>query len=300
MRVALRTRTCEPGNLKQLLWCGDQPLHRKCQEDPPKNILLMKPMQELLERQIPKWSTTPWGMSFQKALLAEDSYAIFKFWNTHVDQRPLVGQLVQCVSDVLDGTGRTNVGFRAAFVHLNRELGVDLNIENNEWAELLRNSYLIATYAVVNEVCLECRQPNHTTSICGDETRYTVLQTYIRIEKRSGSSSNSLVDYPKRLKIEPHRQTYKTVNDETTALGVAYFFTPESSIKRTFVNFKLTIAKERLDQSPSSLLQSSWEDLAARVTLRPSRRSLGGMAYKRDRKLLEDADCDGNGTVNEK
>lgn len=39
----------------------------------------------------------------------------------------------------------------------NRKLRVDLDIENNEWAALLRDSYLMATYAIVNEAYLECR-----------------------------------------------------------------------------------------------------------------------------------------------
>jgi hypothetical protein len=149
-------------------------------------------------------------MSFQKALMTDSSDAIFQFWNDYVEQRPLVGQLVRCILDVLDSTGKTDFGFRAAFLHQNQELGVDLDIENNEWAGLLQDSYLMATYAIINEICLECRQPDHTTSICGDESRYTVLQTHIGVKTRNRGSSFSN-DRLKRLKIEPHNQTYKAV-----------------------------------------------------------------------------------------
>lgn len=62
-----------------------------------------------------------------------------------------------CVPDMLDSMGRTDFVFRAAILHQNRELRVDLDIENNEWAALLRDSYLMATYAIVNEAYLECR-----------------------------------------------------------------------------------------------------------------------------------------------
>jgi len=161
----------------------------------------MEPVQELLERQIPRWSSTQWGIAFQKALRTESNDAIFQFWKDHTVERTLVGQLVCCVLDVLDSTGSTDFGFRAAFLHQNRELGVDLDIKNNEWATILRDSYLMATYAIVNEVCLECRRPDHTASICGDDVRHTVLQTEIGLKKGS--------ELEVRLKIEPHSQTFK-------------------------------------------------------------------------------------------
>lgn len=240
---------------------------------PLKQIFLMEPIQELLERQIPKWSSTQWGTAFQEALQAESNDAIFQFWNKHTTERPLIGQLVRCVLDMLDSTGRTDIGFRAAFVHQNRELGVDLDIDNNEWAGLLKDSYLMATYAVISGVCLECRRPDHTTSICGDESRYTVFQTQIGLKR--GSNLNE------RLKIEPHSQTYKKVSDEEVVSG-SYFITPESSVKRTFLmNYYLAVAKELLYHYSYNL-----NERTARVVLRASGRSFGGMSYKRDRTTL--------------
>jgi hypothetical protein len=256
---------------------------------PLKYILLMEPMQELLERQIPRWSTSTWGMSFRKALMTDSNDAIFQFWNTHVEQRPLVGQLVLCLLDVLDSTGKTDFGFRAAFLHQNRELGVNLDIEANEWAGLLQDSYLMATYAVVNEICLECRQPDHTTSICGDESRYTVLQTHIGVKTENSRiilSNNRM----KRLKIEPQNQTYKAVNDEATTSSSLHFMTPESLIKRiALLKFNLTIAKELLSPPSSSPGDTIRQNQAAKVILRASRRSYGGMSYTRNRTLLRNA-----------
>jgi hypothetical protein len=257
---------------------------------PLKYILLMEPMQELLERQIPKWSTSTWGMSFQKALMTDSNDAIFQFWNDHVEQRALVGRLVRCILDVLDSTGKTDSRFRAAFLHQNRELGVDLDIENNDWAGLLQDSYLMATYAIINGICLECRQPDHTTSICGDESRYTVFQTHIGVKiGNSGSSfSNNRLG---RLKIQPHTQTYKTVNEEATAGSAPHFMTPESSIKRVML-FKnnLTIAKELLAPLSYGLGDMIRKNQAAKIILRASSRSYGGMSYQRNRTLLKDAD----------
>jgi hypothetical protein len=202
--------------------------------------------------------------------------------------------LVRYVLDVLDGTGKNDFGFRAAFLHQNRELGVDLNIENNEWAELLKDSYLMATYAIVNEICLECRQPDHTTSICGDESQYTVLQTDIGV-KMGNSGSIFSNDHLKRLKIEPHNQTYKTVNKEATARSDSHFMTLESSIKRMLrLNLNLTIAKELLAPSSYSLSDMIRKNQAAKVILRASGRSYGGMSYKRNRTLLKDAGGEGN------
>jgi Ubiquitin family len=236
---------------------------------PLKQILLMEPVQELLERQIPKWSSTQWGIAFQEALQTESDDAIFQFWINHTVERPLVGQLVCCVLEVLDSTGRTDFGFRAAFLHQNRELGVDLDVKNNEWAALLKDSYLTATYAIVNEVCLECRRPDHTASICGDDARHTVLQTEIVLKKGS-----TLKD---RLKIEPHSQTFKMVNKEVPS--TPYYLTPESLLTRTiFMHYNLTVAKELLNQSHN--------EHSTKVLLSALGTSYGGMSYKRDRTLL--------------
>ena len=92
----------------------------------------MRAVHELLERQIPNWSNSTWGRSLQEAINDVSNNAIFEFWNTHVEHRPLVGQLVRCVLHVLDNTGKTIMGFRAAFLHQNRELGLDLDVKNNE------------------------------------------------------------------------------------------------------------------------------------------------------------------------
>jgi hypothetical protein len=240
---------------------------------PLKHILLMPPVREVLERQIPKWSTTQWGIAFEKALQIESNEAVFQFWNHYKAERALVGQLVCCVLDILDGTGRTDLGLHAALLYQNRELGVDLDYDKNEWAGLLKDSYLTAAYAIINEVCLECRRPDHTTSICGDESRYTVLQTEIGLKRGSELGG--------RLKVEPHSLTFKNI-DESQAIGGAHYLTPESTLRRTFsLQYRLATGKELLHQDPERLnLQSK------KVVFRAPVKSFGGMDYKRDRTLL--------------
>lgn len=250
---------------------------------PIKQIFLMKPMQELLERQIPNWQDTTWGKAFHQVLQTESNDAIFQFWNTHTAQRPLVGRLVRSVLDVLDSTGRTDGcggWFRAAFVHQNCELGIDLTVSRNEWMGLLTDSYLMATYAVVNEICLECRRPDHTTSTCGDELRYTVLQTQIGLKK--GSSLTG------RLKIEPYSQRYVNVNDDK---GDIPRFMRWQNYWVPSLGGKWTVAKELLRHYPTDSKKHM-----AKLILRASGTSYGGMRDRRDRTAMS---CAGGVGVDE-
>ncbi|EMD64591.1 hypothetical protein COCSADRAFT_115413 [Bipolaris sorokiniana ND90Pr] len=240
---------------------------------PLKYILLMPCVQEMLERQIPGWTLTQWGMSFIKAMQVESDEAIFAFWIQHPHERPLVGQLVRSVLDVLDSTGKDDVGFHAAFLHGNSEHGVDIDERNNEWAHLLRDTFLMATYAIVNETCLECRQPDHTAAICNDEPRYTVLQTQVELRK-----GDVLRD---RLRIEPHNQTFRQVDKEPAIQRTPQYLAPEVALKRALLgSYNLAIAKEVSTQKehPSGDI--------AKVTIRASGRSFGGMRYKREHIML--------------
>jgi hypothetical protein len=241
---------------------------------PLKDILLMPCVQGLLERQIPGWPSTPWGMAFIKAMQTESNEAIFKFWIEHPRERPLVGQLVRSVLDVLDNTGKDDSGFHAGFLYGNSEFGVDIDEHNNEWINLLKDSYLVATYAIVNEKCLECRQPDHTAAICNDEARHTVLQTQVALKK-----GDKLTE---RLKIEPHSQTFKRLSNRPITQGTTQYLAPEISLKRALLgSYNLAVAKESMTQkeNPSSNV--------AKVTIRASGRSYGGMEYKRERTLLD-------------
>lgn len=250
---------------------------------PLKVLLLATPVQELLERQIPGWQHSPWGLAFINALQADDSSdAILEFWNSNVMARPPVGQLVSTVLEVLESTGTSGLGFRAALLYHNREQGVDIDLGNNEWASLLKDSIRMATYALVNSVCLECRRPDHTTSICGDERRHTVLQTSLELTK-----GDSLSD---RVQIEPHSQTYKKIADDREQgkflTGFPVYVSPESSFRRTLLyHYNLTVGRE-LTRRPLPRYNPN----TTRLMIRASGQSFGGMPYKRDRTLLRGLD----------
>ncbi|KAL1596648.1 hypothetical protein SLS60_009296 [Paraconiothyrium brasiliense] len=240
---------------------------------PLKAILLMEPVQDLLERQIPGWKNSGWGRDFSKALQTQSNEAVYTFWSTHVAHRAQAGQLVRSVLDVLDSTGKTEWGLRAAFLHQNSEIGVDIASRGNEWSHLLKDSYLTATYAVINNTCLEYRRPDHTTCICNDETRYTILQTQFGLRRGE--------ELRERVKVEPNAQTYKRVDSEQVSSGGSYFLTPEISLKRTLLgNYRLAIAKELSDQPECPIGN------LVKVAVRGSGKTYGGMETPRDRTLM--------------
>lgn len=243
---------------------------------PLKHILLMDPVYELLERQIPGWTITSWGLDFKKALQTESNGAVFEFWRKHVDARPLAGRLVFSVLDALEQTGTTGSGLQAAFLHQNGEKIVKIETKNNDWAGLLKDSYLTAAYAVVNNVCLEYKRPDHTTSVCLDDRRYSVLQTEIGIQRGS--------IFEGRVEIEPHRQKLKVVDKRSEAQPAPLLLTPEGGLERTLQLLnQRALARELLHHNLC-------HPRHYKVILRSSRLSFGGMQYPRERRLLTVAD----------
>jgi len=244
---------------------------------PLKHILLMDPVNELLERQMPGWASTPWGLDFEKALSTESDDAVFQFWSKHKDARRLAGRLVFSVLDALEQTGTTDSGLQAAFLHQNREKIIKIETKKNDWAGLLKDSYLTAAYAVVNNVCLEYKRPDHTTSVCLDDRRFSVLQTEISMQR--GSTFGS------RVKIEPHGQKFKAVDKGSEAQQAPYLLTPEGGLESTLQLLnRPALAKELLSQHPYNPRRNH------KVMLRSSRPSFGGMEYQRERGLLIAAD----------
>ena len=244
---------------------------------PLKHILLMKPVNELLQRQMPGWASTPWGMEFEKTLHSKSNDAVFQFWRDFVDARPFVGQLVFSVLDALEQTGTIDSGFQAAVLHQNCERIINIEKETNDWAFLLKDSYLTAAYTVVNNVCLEYRRPDHTTSICHDDQRFSVLQTEIAIHRGN--------PFGGRVKIEPHGRKFKMVDEGHQTQPLPRLLAPEGVLESTLQIYKrATLAKELLNQDPNIRAGKH------RVILRSSRQSYGGMKYPRNRDLLTASD----------
>src|SRR5947207_906675 len=66
---------------------------------------------------------------------------------------------------------------------------------------------------------LEYRRPDHTTSVCGDDHRFSVLQTEVAMQNGSV--------FQNRVKIEPHGKCFKKVDTGAESLIAPYLLAPE-------------------------------------------------------------------------
>ena len=152
---------------------------------PIKKILRMATVMPLLERQIPGWRTTDWGSRFNKALSSSDKKAISRVWTDFPNMRSKMADLVCCILEILDGTGRVDNSFVAGYLGNGLEKSVSLDLQKNDWTELLRDSHLMAVYALVNQRCLECEIADHSAGTCQTlSPSYTVLQTRLPPKSR--------------------------------------------------------------------------------------------------------------------
>jgi hypothetical protein len=223
-----------------------------------KEVLLMKKVQPLLERQHPGWSQTTWGKHFLRALNTTDPQAIFRAWKDCHKDRASIAELVCCVLEVLDTTGYANDRFTAGVFNNNQESAVALDHQANDWTVLLKDSHLMATFAVANEICLECHTPNHSTATCSSYKSPSVLQTQIAVEKPSGYDRIKLNPYSEILKKIDSGSAYINLYALESRLGKVISFT-------TTLNQTLTAGVERRDQlrskdKPQSLIRASAAD----------------------------------------
>jgi hypothetical protein len=191
-----------PGSLNQLLGVEISHCTGNARRVRLKDLLVMPTVRDLLERQFPGWTRTIWGTEFLRALQSQDPEAIFNVWINHEPQRLKMADLVCSVLEVLDKTGKGAEGFTAAFLNNRQECSVYFSPEYNDWSSLLRDSPLMAVYAIVNEKCIEYYTPDHSTATCNGPLAYTVLETQIGIQ------NDRDLDL---VKVRPHDQTYKTV-----------------------------------------------------------------------------------------
>jgi hypothetical protein len=169
-----------------------------------KDILLMRCVQPLLDRQSPGWFHEKWGVEFCSALRALDEDAIFSFWATYKDRRAEVAGLICYVLEALDTTGFQDNRFTAGVFNENSEFATILDHKANDWCTLLRDSHIMAVFAIVNSRCLEC---NHTTTMCRTG-KPTVLETSIAITDQPGSSP------PKRTSIQPYERPHSYLSSQ--------------------------------------------------------------------------------------
>jgi large subunit ribosomal protein L40e len=125
-------------------------------------------------------------------------------------------------------------------------------------------------------LCLEYRGPDHSISICGDEKRYTVLQTVI------GTPVGQALE--RRLKIEPSGHKITAVDQRSRTFRQPYLFAAEESLLRSPSQIlqrqkwqKWQMVRELINQRPDD------QGKGHRVVLRAATQKYGGMERRRVR-----------------
>ncbi|KAK0101072.1 hypothetical protein ONS96_006300 [Cadophora gregata f. sp. sojae] len=156
-----------------------------------RDVIAMKQVQSLLERQFPDWKEKDFGLDLRSALLSSSDHAIVDVWLKHHKSRTHMAELVCCVLELLDKTGMSASGFGAALLNGQRELSMPVQTRLNRWVAFLEDSHLTAVYAIVNDACLIHKEYDPTTdciALCNSENPisgtpkgFTVLQTQLTV-----------------------------------------------------------------------------------------------------------------------
>lgn len=145
-----------------------------------KQLMISKPIWPILERQIPNWHQTPWGMALSIALHSPWPEEIVNVWKEYASNRSDIAELVCCVLEVLDSTGwNEQKVFNSAVLIDNNEWAIPVPSSLNSWLVALEDTHLTSAYVFTNEICLECEVPDHTTSTCETFQAFTALKTRI-------------------------------------------------------------------------------------------------------------------------
>ena len=182
-----------------------------------KALLLSKAVFPMLNRQIPQWETSRWGSPFLRALSSTNPDDILQIWKDHRSARVEMAQLVCSALEVLDATGLGNDGLIAAFLQNDQECSFKIDLQRNEWLKVLQDLHLTAAYAFVNESCIECVTPDHSTATCDDSQALTALRTKMAFPERVNQN---------RVKLQPQAQYFRV--DE--ALRKTLVISPASAV----------------------------------------------------------------------
>jgi hypothetical protein len=201
---SINPRRANPGMLNQYFGLEISHCTGNARRVSLKEIMLMPPVQPFLHRQYPRWRQTIWGQAFVEALMDPNPRSVFDVWNQFHDDREHMANLVCSVLEVLDSTGYANDRFTAAIFKRNEECAVTLNRRADDWCQLLKDSHLMAVFAIINSTCLDYYTPDHSTATCHDHSSPTVLETSIALETQLARSQD-------RIKLQPWNQILKTV-----------------------------------------------------------------------------------------
>jgi len=156
-----------------------------------KDLFLIRRVKNRLNVYKPDWATTNWGQLFAHALEDSNFATMRTVWNNQEipEIRENIADLVCKLLWDLNHTGERDPHFVAAYYNRpNPEKQIELQIQTNTWGKCLRDSTLVATYAVVGETCLKYSSTNNpgAPTTCRNEipASRTVLETAISCKGR--------------------------------------------------------------------------------------------------------------------
>jgi hypothetical protein len=151
-----------------------------------KDLFHIQRVKDRLNAYKPDWETTNWGQLFSKALAADNFATMRTLWNNQdiPEIRENIADLICKLLWDLNHTGERDPHFVAAYYNRPQpEKQIELQIQRNTWGKCLRDSTLVATYAVVGDNCLKYSSTGHlgTPTSCRSEipAARTVLETVI-------------------------------------------------------------------------------------------------------------------------
>ncbi|KEF54271.1 uncharacterized protein A1O9_09437 [Exophiala aquamarina CBS 119918] len=241
-----------------------------------RKLLTLPIFWNLLDQQSPRWWESPWGERFKAALESDSDKVIVDVFKQCKPHRKQMADLVCSVLELLDDTGYDGDRFTAAFLNNNQECLIDIEPKKNEWMKMLGSSPYTTAYSFINNVCLECHTPDHSTATHDSNKSYTVLQT--RIWARSSFPDTH------HVKVKPHEQTAKIL-DRSASNGL--FVTPDTWVFSAISMFNpyLPVVCELFDRSPLPVARAN---RAIETYVRASSKSFGGMKFARDRTPVID------------
>ena len=142
-----------------------------------RQLMTSSSVMSVLELQNPGWMDKPWGKAFNAALRSDEKDRMFLLWKERVSDRAEMAELFCCMLESLDGTGRDQNNFHAALLHDNEEEVANIKPTINDWSITLRDTHETGAYVIINDICLNCEVPDHSTSTCYVENARTVLET---------------------------------------------------------------------------------------------------------------------------
>ncbi|KAL8643986.1 MAG: hypothetical protein Q9226_007997 [Calogaya cf. arnoldii] len=91
-----------------------------------------------------------------------------------------MAELLCRVLELLDTTGwNERQVFKSAVLLNDEEWAVPVRKNLNSWVDALNDTPVTATYVITNDICIECKVSDHTTSTCQSPQAFTTLKTRI-------------------------------------------------------------------------------------------------------------------------